>query len=130
MNLIKINEENLQTVIVKGSIGLLAAICIGGFFAVSPRFAWSTLAGGILVLANNCWLKNILERVLAGHAENAARYAVIRYLLRLSLIAVAVVILFRLQVDIAGLFVGLSILVFSSVIVSIYSLVHHKGEAS
>jgi uncharacterized membrane protein YkgB len=68
--------------------------------------------------------------VLAGYAENAARYAIIRYLIRLTLIAIAVVVLFRLNVDIAGLLIGLSILVITTVTVSIYSMVHNKGEAS
>jgi hypothetical protein len=96
----------------------------------SPSFALSTLAGGILVLLNHFWLRNIMERILSGQAENAARYAIIRFILRLSLIAVAVVALFRIGVNIPGLLTGLSILVIATITVSIYSLVHHKGESS
>lgn len=130
MKLIAINDENAQHVIVKGSLLLLAVLTVAGFFLVSARFALSTLAGGAVTLLNHCWLRSIMERVLSGRYENAARYALIRYLLRLSLIAVAVIILFRLNVDIAGLFTGLSILVISTISVSLYSLVHHKGESS
>jgi hypothetical protein len=130
MTLITINDENAQAVIVKTSFLVLGLLCIAGFFVVSARFAASALAGGILVLLNHCWLRSIMERILAGQAENAARYAIIRYLLRLSLIAVAVVALFRLNVDIMGLFAGLSILVVATIAVSLYSLVHHKGESS
>ena len=108
----------------------LAALTIAGLLLASKSFALSTLAGGILVLLNHCWLRNILERVLSGQAENAARYAIIRFVLRLSLIAVAVVALFRAGVNIAGLLTGLSILVIAIITVSIYSLVHHKGESS
>jgi hypothetical protein len=126
----QINDDNAQAVIVKGSLVLLAVLTVAGFFIVSPGFAWSALAGGILVLLNHCWLRSIMERILSGQAENAARYALLRYLLRLALIAVAVIALFRLNVNIAGLFAGLSILVIATVSVSIYSLVHHKGEAS
>jgi hypothetical protein len=125
-----INDENVQSVIVKGSLLLLALLTVAGFFILSARFALSTLAGGALTLINHCWLRSIMERVLTGQAENAARYALARYLLRLALIAVAVVALFRLNVDIAGLFAGLSILVIATVTVSIFSLVHHKGESS
>ncbi len=96
----------------------------------STGFALSILAGGILVLLNHFWLRNILERVLSGQAENAARYAIIRFILRLSLIAVAVVALFRSGVHIAGLLTGLSIIVLATISVSIYALVHHKGESS
>jgi len=88
------------------------------------------MAGGILVLLNHCWLRSILERILSSRAENAARYAIIRFILRLSLIAVAVVALFRVGVNIAGLLTGLSILVLAMISVSIYSLVHRKGESS
>ena len=130
MKLITINDENAQAVIVKGSLLLLAVLTIAGFFIFSARFAWSAFAGGSLTLVNNFWLRSIMERVLSGQAENAARYALIRYLLRLSLLAVAIVALFRFNVDIAGLFAGLSILVIATVTVSIYLLVHHKGESS
>lgn len=129
MKLIEINDENAQSVIVKGSLLLLSVLTVAGLM-ISTRFAWSALAGGTLALLNQCWLRSILERVLSGQAENAARYTMIRYLLRLTLIALAVVALFRLKVDIAGLFAGLSILVIATIFVSIYSLVQHKGESS
>jgi len=125
-----ISDENAQSVIVKTSLLLLIVLTAAGFLLISKDFAWSALAGGILTLLNHCWLRSIMERVLSGHAENAARYTLLRYLLRLSLIAVAVVVLFRLNVDIAGLFAGLSILVIATVSVSLYSLVPHKGESS
>jgi len=130
MKLIEINDENAQGVIVKTSLLLLAVLSVAGFFFFSARFAISAFAGGVLILLNHCWLRSIMERVLSGQAENAARYALLRYLLRLALIAVAVIALFRLNVDIAGLFAGLSILVIATISVSIYSLVHHKGESS
>jgi hypothetical protein len=130
MKLITIDDGNIQTVIIKTSFAVLALLTVAGFFLFSARFAWSTLAGGTLILLNHCWLRSIMERVLSGNADNAARYTLIRYLLRLSLIAVAVVALFRLHVDISGLFAGLSILVIATITVSLYSLVHHKGESS
>jgi len=130
MKLITINDENAQAIIVKVSLLLLAVLSVAGFFFFSARFALSTLAGGAITLLNHCWLRSIMERVLSGRAANAARYTLLRYLLRLTLIAVAVVVLFRLNVDIAGLFAGLSILVIATVSVSIYSLVNQKGESS
>lgn len=130
MKLIAINDENVQAVIVKTSLLLLLILPVVGFILGSLRFALSVFAGGSLVLLNHCWLRSILERALAGQAANAARYTLIRYLLRLTLIAIAVVVLFRLHVDIGGLFIGLSILVMATIFVSIYSLVHHKGESS
>jgi hypothetical protein len=130
MTLIRVNDENIQPVIVKGSLILLIVMTFAGISACSLRFALSALAGGVLVLVNHCWLGSIMARILAGQAENATRYALIRYLLRLFLIALAVIVLFRLNVDIAGLFAGLSILVITTVLVSAYTLIHHKGESS
>src|SRR5512138_397485 len=130
MTLIAINDENAEAIIVKLSLIFLAALTVAGFLLSSPNFALSTLAGGVIVLLNHFWLRNILERILSGQAENAARYAIIRFILRLSLIAVAIVALFRIGVNIPGLLTGLSILVIATITVSIYSLVHHKGESS
>lgn len=130
MTLIRVNDENIQSVIVKGSLLLLLLFSVAGVVFLSLRFALSTLAGGILVLFNHCWLRSIMERVLAGQPEHAARYALVRYLLRLTLIALVIIGLFRLQVDIAGLFAGLSILVISTISVSLYTLAYHKGETS
>lgn len=130
MTLITINDENVQTIIVKVSLILLLLLVVSGFLFGSTRMAVSILAGGTLILLNHCWLRSILERVLAGQAANATRYALVRYLLRLTLIAITVILLFRLHIDISGLFIGLSILVLATIFVSIYSLVHHKGESS
>lgn len=128
MTLTAVNDENIQAVIVKTSLVILVSMAVVGA-CISISFSWSTLAGGLIVLLNHCWLRSILERIMAGSGENAARYALLRYILRLSLIAVAVIILFRLNVDIAGLFAGLSILVISTVSVSIYQLLLQKGDA-
>ncbi|NJD92174.1 MAG: ATP synthase subunit I [Geobacter sp.] len=128
MTLTAANDESIQAVIVRTSLFFLGIMVVFGAL-VSIRFSLSTLAGGLIVLLNHCWLRSILERVLAAGGENAARYAIIRYVLRLSLIALAVIILFRLNVDIAGLFAGLSILVISTVSVSIYQLLFQKGDA-
>jgi hypothetical protein len=128
--LITINDENAEAIIVKLSLLFLATLTIAGFFLGSASFSLSILAGGILVLLNHCWLRSILERILSGQTENAARYAVIRFILRLSLISLVVIALFRVGVNIAGLLTGLSILVLAMISVSIYSLVHHKGEPS
>lgn len=128
MTLTAVNDESIQAVVVKTSLFFLGIMVVFGAL-ISVRFSLSTLAGGLIVLLNHCWLRSILERVLAAGGENAARYAIIRYVLRLSLIAVAVIILFRLNVDIAGLFAGLSILVISTVSVSIYQLLFQKGDA-
>lgn len=128
MTLILINDENALAVIVKGSLLLLAILTIAGLLLSSTGFAISTLAGGTLALLNYCWLRSIMERVLSQQRTDASQYALIRYLLRLFLMAVAIVVLFRLGIDIAGLLTGLSILVITIMSVSVYLLVQRKGE--
>ncbi len=128
MTLITINDENALAIIVKGSLLLLISLVLLGFFLVSGRFAVSTLAGGTLALLNYFWLRSIMERILIQQRTNASRYALLRFLLRLLLLALAVVALFRFGVDIAGLLTGLSVLVITIMSVSAYMLLHRKGD--
>jgi hypothetical protein len=128
MKLITINDENALAIIVKGSLLLLVVLALAGFLLISTRFAVSTVAGGTLALLNYCWLRSIMERILAEQSANASRYALIRYLLRLFLLGLAIVALFRFGVDIAGLLTGLSILVITIMSVSVYLLVQRKGD--
>ena len=62
MTLVKINEDNIFTVIVIGSWILLALLALAGAVFVSLKFAASVLAGGILAIANFYWLRSILVR--------------------------------------------------------------------
>ena len=82
----------------------------------------------MLALANFFWLRSILTRSLSLDARTAPRFAVLRYLVRLTLMAVAVyVLVVYCRADLLGLLLGLSVLVFNIIAVSIY-MISTQGE--
>jgi hypothetical protein len=59
-----INEDNLFAVIIKGSLGLLAVLTVGGLALFSGKVALGILAGGIIAIVNFLWMRNVLQRIL------------------------------------------------------------------
>lgn len=128
MTIIRTSDENLLPALSRYSWILLLILTAAGSMLVSARFGLSTLAGGILALGNYFWLRNIMQRILIQQRPDAKSYALLRYILRLSLLAIAVVVLFRIGVDITGLLFGLSVLVITITIFSVYTLMRPKGD--
>lgn len=117
----KINEDNLFPWLLGGSLLVSAVLGIVTAFAVSPRFGASLFVGGVLASANFVWLRRGLEATLQQHADRATRFAVLRYILRLAVMAVLLYLLIvHLGVNIFGLLIGLSALVLNITALSIY----------
>ena len=117
----RINEDNIFLWLVGGS--LLLSVIFGAALAllISPRFGISLLAGGMLATANFLWLRRGLEAALQMQPRNASRFAILRYLLRLAIMALLLYFLIvRLGADIFGLLLGLSVLVLNITAFSIY----------
>jgi len=117
----RINEDNIFPRLVAGS--LILSTVAGGALALlySAKFGASLLAGGVLATANFMWLRRGLEAALTLNPGSASRYATLRYLLRLAVMAVLLyVLIVRLGADIFGLLLGLSVLVINIIIFSIY----------
>jgi hypothetical protein len=94
----------------------------------SGRFAVSVLAGGFLAIANFYWLRSILVRAFRLQPEEAPRFALLRYIVRLALLAIAVFFLIvYCKADLFGLLLGLSVLVFNIIAMSIY-MISAKGD--
>ena len=128
MTTARIREENIFTVLTAGSLTLLALLAGAGLVLGSVRFAGSVLAGGVLALANFFWLRSILSRSLSLNARTAPRFAVLRYMVRLTLLAIAVyVLVVYCSIDLFGLLLGLSVLVFTIIALSIY-MISTQGE--
>ena len=128
MTTVRINEHNIFTVLAIGSLAFLEALALGGLLFGSARFAAGVVAGGVLAIANFYWLRSILVRAFRLLPEEAPRFAVLRYLVRLTLLAVAVfVLIVYCRVDIFGLLLGLSALVFNIIALSIY-MISKQGE--
>jgi hypothetical protein len=116
-----INEAELFPRLVRGSLLLSLVLAIITALAVSPRFGASLFAGGVLATANFIWLRRGLEAVLQLNPNTASRFATLRFLLRLSIMAAALYLLIVvLGADIFGVLLGLSMLVINIIILSIY----------
>jgi len=101
---------------------------ITGIFVRSPHFGLSIFIGGIIAVGNNFWLRSIVKRLLTLQVPNAKLYLIIRYILRLFIIAIVLVILIKLGINIIGLLIGLSIIPISIMIFPILRLRYIKGE--
>ena len=128
MTVVTIKEPDHCTIVATGSWCLLAALTAGGACLGSLRFAGGVLAGGLIAIGNYYWLMSIMHRVLYRQPESPERFAILRYLLRLTVIGVLIYLLIvKLGVDILGLLLGLSILVMTITALALYTL-NTKGE--
>lgn len=123
-------EKDILAIVTKWSwllLAIMTAIC-SVFGSIS--FGIGVAAGGIIALGNNFWLRSILERILIQQRADARSYAIIRYLLRLTISGIIIVALMKWGVNIAGLLVGLSTLVITITTVSVFLSLSDKGEKS
>jgi hypothetical protein len=128
MRTVKINDENIITVLNAGSWILLALLAIVGWLLFSRHFAAGVVAGGVLAIANFYWLHSIMKRTLLLPKGTAQRFAMTRYMLRLVLIGVAVwIMIVRFNIDLIGLLVGLSVLVINIFALTIFRLISKGG---
>jgi hypothetical protein len=121
MGRIRINEDNIFPRLVAGS--LLMSAVLGAITALifTPKFGASLLAGGLLATANFIWLRRGLETALRLNPGIASRVALLRFLLRLAIMALLLYFLIVvLGANIFGLLLGLSVLVVNITIFSIY----------
>jgi len=125
---IRITDDNLLPALMKFSWILLLLLTLAGLILKSATFGFSILAGGLVALGNNYWLRNILQRILIQQRSDAASYAMLRFILRYLLLAVAVLLALRLGADIAGLLIGLSVMVIATMFFSIFTLMQPKGD--
>lgn len=94
----------------------------------SISFGVGVAAGGLIALGNNFWRRSILERILIQQRADARSYAIIRYLLRLTVSGVIILALMKSGIHIGGLLVGLSTLVITITTVSVFLSLSDKGE--
>ncbi len=126
---VKITENNIFTVMAAGNWILLVIMVVAGLiFSKSYVFALSVLAGGLIAVANYYWLYFILQRAMRLPAKKAVRFAQVRYVLRLVIIAVIVsILIIYSKIDVFGLLLGLSVLVLTILGITVYLLTHKGG---
>lgn len=124
----KIDENNIFTVLSIASAGLLVILVVCGLLFVSGSFAVGVAVGGIAALANCHWMYSILQRAMGLPARQAVRFAQMRYVLRLAILAVVISILIVFfKINIFGLLLGLSILVITIIGVTVYMAILNGG---
>jgi hypothetical protein len=117
----RINEDNIFPCLLLGSALVTIVLAAAMAFLRSPGSGASVLAGGLLAIANFLWIRRGLEAALTQLPANASRFALLRYLLRLAIMAVLLyVVIVELKADIWGLLLGLSVLVLNIIAFSIY----------
>ena len=123
-----INEDNLFAVIIKGSLGLLAVLTVGGLALFSVKVALGILAGGIIAIVNFLWMRNVLQRILGLLPINAQRYALMRYIARMTITGCALYyVLTSGWFSLAGVLTGLSIIVINILALSLYRALSTGG---
>lgn len=116
-----INEDNLFAVIIKGSLGLLAVLVTASLVFFSGKAALGVLAGGVIAIVNFLWMRNVLQRILGLLPSNPNRYALMRYIGRMTVTGCALYfVLTSGWFSLAGVLTGLSIIVLNIITLSLY----------
>ena len=128
MKIIGIADGDILSIVTRWSWLLLAALTAICSLLGSLGFGMGVAAGGLIALGNNFWLRSILERILVQQRSDARSYAIVRYILRLTISGVIILTLIKFGVNIAGLLVGLSVPVITITTVSVFLSLSDKGE--
>lgn len=123
-----INEDNLFPVILKGSLALLAVLAVAGWFLFSIKAGLGVLVGGIIAVINFFWLRNALQRTLILQPSRPFLYAQIRFIARISITGFVLYFLITSGwFSLTGILVGLSVIVFNIIALSLYSALRAGG---
>jgi len=123
-------EKDILAIVTKWSWLLLGIMTVTCLIFGSASFGLGVAAGGLIALGNNFWLRSILERIIIQQRADARSYAIVRYILRLTISGIIIVALMKFGINIAGLLVGLSTLVITITTVSVILSLSDKGEKS
>lgn len=123
-----IHEDNLFSVIIKGSLVLLGILTAVGSAFFSSKTGLGILAGGLIAIINFFWLRNVLQRILGLLPTRPFMYAQIRFIARISITGfVLYLIITSGWFSLAGILVGLSIIVVNIIALSLYSALRAGG---
>jgi hypothetical protein len=117
---------------------VLAGLTLGSFFLVSTSFAWSVLAGGVvsnlIFLISQKYIKGFVEYITSSpapedkkaKAKQGQKGYLLKFWLRIAIIGIVLFLLIRSgAVNIFGLILGLSTVVFAITFVCLNVLRHY-----
>jgi len=123
-----IDEDNLFAAIIKGSLALLGVLSAAGFIIFSAKAGLGVLAGGIIAIVNFFWLRNVLQRILGLMPAKPGLYAQLRFMARIAVTGLVLYIIITSGwFSLAGLLVGLSVIVINIIALSIYGALRTGG---
>ena len=123
-----INEDKLFATIIKGSLGLLAVLSLGAYALFSVQATLGVLAGGCIAIVNFLWMRNVLQRILGLMPANPQRYALMRYIGRMTATGFALYfVLTSGWFSLTGVLTGLSIIVLNIFALSLYRALRTGG---
>jgi ATP synthase I chain len=128
MKMTAINEDNLFAVIIKGSLVLLAVLTFAGCALFSIKAGLGIIVGGTLAIINFLWLRIMIQQVLGLLPARPVLYAQQRFFIRIILTGIVLYAAITSGwCSVAGLLVGLSIIVINIVALSIYGALRAGG---
>lgn len=111
------------------SLALWAAFCIVSLPLLGSKFALGVLLGGGVCLANYHLLWRHAKSSVTLNAKQGKAFMIKRYILRLTLTgAVLYVLIAMLHVDILGLLLGLSVIMFGVMSYACYTYISTGGN--
>lgn len=123
-----INEDNLFATIIKGSLTLLAILTIAGFGFFSTKIGLGILAGGLIAVVNFIWMRSVLQRILGLLPAKPSLYAQMRFIARITVTGFVLYALITSGwFSLAGLLVGLSVIVANIIALSLYCALRTGG---
>ncbi|HEY3307556.1 MAG TPA: ATP synthase subunit I [Desulfuromonadaceae bacterium] len=123
-----INEDKLFGVIIKGSLSLVAILTIIGFGFFSIKTGLGILAGGIIAIINFIWMRNVLQRILGLLPPKPNLYAQLRFITRIFVTGIALYFIITSGwFSLAGILVGLSVIVANIIALSLYCALRTGG---
>lgn len=122
------NGDNLFAVIIKASLALLTAATIAALAFFPLKAGLGVLAGGIIAIVNFIWMRSVLQRILGLLPAKPNLYVQLRFVARISVTGLVLyVIITSGWFSLAGLLVGLSVVVANIIALSLYRALRTGG---
>lgn len=123
-----INEDSFPSIIIKGSLALLAFLAIAGTAFFSKKIGLGILVGGLIAVINFIWMHNVLQRTLVLLPAKPALYSQLKFMARITVTGIVLYALITSGwFSLAGLLVGLSVIVANIIALSLYCALRTGG---
>jgi len=107
-----VKETTIRRNIEIGNWVVLCVFFVGSLLFLSGSFAMGVLLGGLIAILNFRWLSRDLRITFLKHADRAKPFIIVKYYIRFIFMGIVLfIVITRLQVDVLGLLLGLSVVI-------------------